>query len=820
MKPQWQFCVKINEFNSPRESISMRSSLLIFILLCLGSLSLQAQEKFTINGYVKDRANGEDMFGATIQVQGQNLGTTSNMYGFYSLTLPVGNYTIEYRYLGYLTEQREVALTKNTRLDIELSTEQTELEEIIITAEDEDENVKSTEMSIVKIDIQTIKKLPPFLGETDVIRTIQQLPGVSSVGEGASGFNVRGGGVGQNLVLLDEAPVYNTSHLFGLFSVFNPDAVKDVKLYKGGIPARYGGRIASILDVRMKEGNNKNFTAEGGVGTVFSRFSVEGPIIKDKASFIVAGRRSYADVLAKPFTDVLDDGAALYFYDLTLKANYNIDQKNRVFASGYFGRDVFRFDANQGFNWGNQTATIRWNHLFNDRLFSNFTTYYSDYDYSLRFGDNDLDVFEWKSNIQTFNFKPEFTYFLNTSNELSFGGEVLYYYFDPASARGISNGETTDISVPNKQSMEYALYFSNDQKISSALSMNYGLRFSGFNYFGPGNMYEFADPEIAGTRKPLTGITEIGKGESIANYQNLEPRASLTYLLNEQQSIKASYNRTAQYLHLISNTVASNPLDVWTPSTNNIKPQQADQIALGYFRNFGPKKAYETSIETYYRVARNQVDYIDGADILINELLEGDLLSGEGRAYGLELYVRKNTGKLNGWVSYTLARTELKVDGINNGEWYPTRFDQQHNLKVTGLYELNERWSFSANFTYLSGTPTTFPTSRFLFQDYVIPHNYDASRNNIRIPDFHRLDISATLEGKKTKANGEPKLIQGQWIFGIYNVYSRRNPFTIYFSQDTDRLPVGQPANTSATQLAIIGSAFPSVTYNFKFLGK
>lgn len=791
--------------------------IIFFVILSLHGFS---QQRYTLNGYVKDASNGEDLPGTTVQVKGQAIGTVSNSYGFYSLTLPAGQYTIEFRYLGFETVTREVNLTQNTRLDVNLGSDDKVLEEIIIKAEEEDENVKSTEMSVAKLDISTIKKLPPFLGETDVIRSIQQLPGVSTVGEAAGGFNVRGGGVGQNLVLLDEAPVYNTSHLFGLFSVFNPDAVRDVKLYKGGIPARYGGRVASILDVRMKEGNNKQFDAEAGIGTVFSRFALEGPIIKDKASFIVAGRRSYADVFARAFTDVLDEGAALYFYDLTLKANYNIDPRNRVFASGYFGRDVFRFDSRQGFNWGNSTATVRWNRILNDRLFSNFTFYYSDYDYALRFGSNDLDVFEWSSSINTLNFKPEFSYFLNSTNELSFGGELLYYTFDPANARGISNGQVTDISIDEKQALEFALYLSNDQKLGNRWSFNYGLRLSGFSYLGPGSVYSFGEPEIIGTRRPVTSVRQAENGERIANYMYLEPRLASTFLLNDNQSLKASYNRTVQYLHLISNTVAANPLDVWRPSSNNIKPQLGDQVAIGYFRNFGPRKAWETSIETYYRRTYNQVDYIDGADILINELLEGDLLAGDGRAYGMELYIKRNVGKLNGWIAYTLARTELKVEGINNGEWYPTRFDQTHNLKIAGIYDLNDRWSFSANFTYLTGTPTTFPTSRFIIQDFVVPFNFNDSRNNVRIPDFHRLDLSATWEGKTTRRNGENKKILSQYVFSIYNAYGRRNPFSIFFSQDTERLPMGTPPNTSATQLAIIGTAVPSVTWNLKLNNK
>ena len=671
-------------------------------------------------------------------------------------------------------------------------------------------------MSTVELDIKTIRKVPAFLGEVDVIKSIQLLPGVSTVGEGASGFNVRGGSVGQNLVLLDEAPVYNSSHLLGFFSVFNPDAVKDVKLYKGGIPSRYGGRIASILDIRMKDGNAKKLGVQGGVGTVFSRIAVEGPTIKDKGSFILAGRRSYIDILARPFTDVLSDGAQLNFYDLTFKTNYKFNQNNTVFLSGYLGRDKFLFDANQGFSWGNKTANIRWNHLFGDRLFSNFTTFFSDYDYSLAFGETEFDRFEWKSRIRTINFKPEFTYFLNATNELTFGGDLIYYKFNPADAVGVSNGEVADISLEKKYGFESALFIGNETKFSDAISAQYGLRLSNFQYLGPGNVYEWETIE-PGERKELVSERRAEKYESIASYTNLEPRASLKIQTGPKTSIKMSYNRMSQYIHLISNTTASNPLDVWKPSTNNIEPQLGDQYAIGLFKNFGPNNDYEFSVEGYYRDTKNQIEYIDGADILINEYLEADLLSGIGRAMGLEFYLKKNTGKLNGWVSYTLGKSELKVDGINSSEWYPARFDQRHNLKVVGYYELSPRWTLSANFTYLSGTPTTFPTDRFTQQDYLIPYNAFDSRNNVRIPNFHRLDVSATLYGKKYRKNGKLRKNKDYWVFGFYNIYARRNPFSIYFSQGTERPVAGQPIETFATQVSIIGTIIPAISYNFNF---
>jgi len=790
---------------------------MFFLAFSLFSTTLSAQEKLTISGYINDAYNGESLIGATVYVQETQGGTVSNEYGFYSITLTPGNYTVEYRFLGYETIIKTVDLQSNQRLDFELGETGTELVEVVVTAEPEDINVSGVQMSTQKLDIKTISKLPSFLGEVDVIKSLQTLPGVSTVGEGASGFNVRGGSVGQSLVLLDEAPVYNSSHLLGFFSVFNPDAVKDVKLIKGGIPSKYGGRIASILDIRMKEGNSKKFATQGGIGTIFSRLAIEAPIIKDKASFIVAGRRSYADILAKPFTDVLDDGAQLNFWDLTLKTNYNINDKNRLFLSSYLGRDVFLFDAQQGFSWGNQTVTARWNHLFNDRLFSNFTFFYSNYDYELSFGEDENDRFDWDSQISNLAFKPEFSYFVNPENKLTFGGELLRHDFEPANAVGVSDGESTNISTPAKQALEMAVYVGNDQKIGSKIDLQYGVRFSNFRLIGEGTEYEFDSSIPLGIRRPILNVTTFDTGETLESYANFEPRFSIKYQLDEASSIKASYNRMVQYIHLISNTTASNPLDIWTPSTNNIKPELGDQVAVGYFQNFGKDNDIETSVELYYRKTQNQIDYIDGADILINEFLEGDLLPGDGRAYGMELFLKKNSGKVNGYISYTLARTELQVPGINNGDWYPTRYDQSHNFKVSLFYEPSNRWDFAANFSYITGTPTTFPTTRFTIQDYVIPYIAGNGRNNVRIPAFHRLDLAATLNGKKVKRNGKVRKNESYWVFSVYNAYNRRNPFSIYFAQ-ADEIPADAVAiPTQATRVAIIGSVVPAVSYNFKF---
>ena len=786
---------------------------LIYFLLI--SSNLLSQKKHTINGYVKDISNGESLIGATIFIKEINSGIVTNSYGFYSFTLQEGEYNIEYRSLGYKNIIKKIILNKNLKLDVELVSENIELKNVIITGEGKDSNISELEMSTFKLDIAKINKIPAFLGEVDIIKAIQLLPGVSTVGEGASGFNVRGGSVGQNLVLLDEAPVYNSSHLLGFFSVFNPDAVKDIKLFKGGISSRYGGRLSSILDIRMKEGNIKKTSFSGGIGTVFSRLTLESPIVKDKASFILALRRSYIDLLARPFIPkIFNDGAALNFYDITAKTNVNINNNNRVYLSGYLGRDRFLFSKNNGFNWGNKTGTLRWNHLFHEKLFSNFTVIYSNYDYQLLFGSDNNNKFEWDSKIETLNLKTELTYFINTNNELSIGGEALLYRFEPANAFGVSDGDVNDITLPKKFAFETAIYMENKQKIKK-LTINYGLRLSLFHYIGPGTVYEFSSTPITGINRkiPLSSFY-VDKWKTISSYNNLEPRTSFNYKINSSNSIKWSYSRMSQYIHLISNTTASSSLDVWTPSTNNIKPEKGNIFVLGYFKNF-LNNNIESSIEIYYKNLQNQVDYIDGADILINKYLEGDLLYGKGRSYGIEFFVKKKNGKLNGWISYTLGRSEVKINGINNFEWYPRRYDQTHNFKVTSSLEINKRISLSGNFIFLTGPPITFPTSKYVIQDFVIPHNGNNSRNDIRIPNYHRLDISLIIKGKKVNKKGEIKKNKNSLVFGIYNLYSRRNPFSVYFSQG-DSVVTNIKVPGQAIMVSIIGSIIPAISYNFK----
>lgn len=773
------------------------------------------QDRFTVSGYIKDAANGEGLIGVSVYVKEASTGAVTNNYGFYAVTVPAGSYNLVITYVGYEKETRSVTLTdRNLRLDLELREEGKQLQEVVVSATREDDNVRNIEMSVNRIDVKTLQRIPALLGEVDVVRSIQLLPGVSTVGEGATGFNVRGGSIDQNLVLLDEAPVYNSSHLFGFFSVFNPDAVKDVKLVKGGIPALYGGRVSSILDVRLKEGNAKKPELNGGIGLIFSRLSYERPLFKGKGSFIVAARRSYADILAQPFLNNDLRGSKFYFYDLTAKANYRINDKNTVFLSGYFGRDVFGADF--GFNWGSTTASARWNHVFSDKLFLNTTAYYSNYDYSLdsdlkRRPENANDYFRTDSRIVDYSIKPDFTLFLG-KNTITFGGQSILHDFQPGTATAASSGDVRRFGLTNQYAVESAVYVGNEQQVSPKLQLQYGLRYSLFNYVGPGDAYTFTTSVPLGvSRFPVTTV-QYRRGETIQTYGNWEPRFSAKLELGNSSSLKLSYNRLAQYIHLISNTTASTPLDIWTPSTNNIKPQIADQIAAGFFKNFGQSSGaaseFEASVEVYYKWLQNQIDYIDGANLILNKFLEGDLLNGQGRAYGAEFYLKRNRGTVNGWVSYTLARTERQVLGVNNGDWFPTRFDKPHTLTTVLLVDPPQakRWNFSATFTLASGTPATFPTNRFEYGGYV--GQVIGGRNNYRIPPYHRLDLAATLQGRR-RPN---KRKTDNWVFSVYNVYARKNPFSVFFRPNADN-----PNVTEAVRYSVFATAIPSVTYNFKF---
>lgn len=782
-------------------------SFLILLTLFMGTAV--AQEKATVSGYLKDAKNGEALIGVTVYKKGSQIGTTTNAYGFYSLTLPKGQDTLMFSFIGYKTIQRPVDLSVNQTISIELEEEGKELEEVLISSEKEDVNVKSMDMGTAKLDIKQINKIPALLGEVDVIRAIQLLPGVTTVGEGASGFNVRGGNVDQNLILLDEAPVYNSSHLFGFFSVFNPDAVKDVKLIKGGIPSQYGGRVSSILDIRMKEGNSKRLGINGGIGTIFSRLSIEAPIIKDKMSFIIAGRRSYIDALVKPFVKSSSPikGSKFFFYDLTAKLNYRINDKNTVFASGYFGKDVFGASI-FSFNWGNATGTLRWNHIFNSKLFMNVTAFYSNYKYLLEFKtNNDGQGFKWTSNIVNYSIKPDFTYYLNTKNTIRFGLQALYYDFTPYDTDiSFTDGTKTNIKSEHRYGLENAVYIGNEQKLLPRLTAEYGVRLSIYSFMGKGTEYHFRDT-IPNEPLPFDYSRKLGQAEVSKTYVTPEPRLALNYVINSKSSVKASYNRMAQYLQLISNTAASTPLDVYTLATNNLKPLIADQGSIGYFRNF-KENMFETSVELYYKYMQNQLDYVDNANLFINEKVESELLQGLGRAYGAEFYVKKTKGKLQGWISYTLSKTERLVRGISNGDWFYSRYDRTHCMNMSLNYDITKRWNVSANFVFLSGTPATFPNTKIQVQGYNIPYNTDGVRNNYRITPYHRLDVGATYAFKKNETRRFKQFL----VLSVYNVYNRRNAFSIYFQTKN-----GEPNQTEAIRYSVIGTIVPALTYNFNF---
>ena len=777
-------------------------SLAIMLFLALLASQALAQTKVTLSGHMRDGASGEELIGSTVFVKELGTGAVTNLYGFYSLSLTPGTYTVVFSYIGYEPITETIDLTQSATRNIELNTKEQVLKELVITGEREDQNVTTVEMSVEKMDIQMVEKIPQLLGEADVIRSIQLLPGVTTVGEGATGFNVRGGNIDQNLILLDEAPVYNSSHVFGLFSVFNSDAIKDLKLYKGGIPAEYGGRLSSVLDVRQREGNMKKFTGRGGISLISSRLTLEGPLKKNKSSFMIAGRRSYGDLFLK-FSENLKDNVA-YFYDVNAKVNYIIDEKNRVFLSGYFGRDVWRFGEEFASEWGNMTATARWNHLFSDKLFSNFTGIISDFQYQLGVPEGS-QAFEWESRIVDYNLKADFSFFPNPQNTIDFGAQVLFHRFHPGFARGIGdNSIFNEIRLEHQRAWEPAIYISNEQRVGSKLTLQYGLRYSMFMNVGKTmvNQYENGEPT---DETSLIGIREYGPGEVIKQYAGLEPRFSANYLINENSSVKASYNRMRQYIHLVSNTTSALPIDVWTPSGPYIEPATVDQWAVGYFRNF-KDNLFEASAEVYYKNMQDLLDYKDGAQLLLNETLETEFLSGRGRAYGLETQVKKQKGRMTGWISYTLSRTERQVDGINNNEYYPANYDKTHDISLVTTYDITEKWEFAANFAYQTGRPITYPDGRYIYDGLVVP-NYN-NRNGARTQDYHRLDLSVTLNPLKN----QNRKWQSSWIFAIYNVYRRRNPYSIYFRQDPEN-----PANTEAMRLAVFGEMIPAVTYNFKF---
>ncbi|WP_271765010.1 TonB-dependent receptor [Aquimarina algiphila] len=787
----------------------------LMYLFCFFYLGSYAQEKFTISGYVKNNNSGEKLLGVNIIIDNA-YGTTTNDYGFYSINLEKGNHQVEISYLGYKTIRKEIFIDAHKKIDFDLAEELAELDEIVISSNKARKKIQSTEMSVVSLKGETIKKLPAILGEPDVLKSLQLLPGVSSVNEASSGFNVRGGSVDQNLILLDDATIYNASHLFGFFSVFNSSAIKNAKLYKGGIPSIYGGRLSSVLDIKQKEGNTKKFGGEAGIGLISAKALIEGPILKgDKeeasGSYMLAGRRSYIDL----FTFLTDDfkDSSLFFYDFNLKANYDINKNNRLFLSGYFGRDKFELDGLLGTLWGNTSGSLRWTSVLNEKLFLQTSAIFSNYDYNLdnlRTGSE----FRWKSSISNYNLKPRLTWFINNNNTLKTGLDFTYYNFKPGKISSLNGSSINAEEFSDKFGLENGIYIDLKQNISDKLSVQYGVRWSNFSRLGKGDIREYE------TGTPLTynsaldiyeenevlGITNYGSGKRIKTFNNIEPRASIRYLLNESNSLKVSYNRMYQYLHLISNTTSPTPLDVWSPSGPYLSPQYADQLALGYFKSFQNGK-YDLSLETYYKKLQDVTDFIDGADLLFTEEIETQVAQGQGRAYGLEVQLNKNEGKLTGWLSYTLARAETKVLGINNNNYYPSNSDQLHELNLVGLYKLNKRWDFGANFVFGSGRPVTYPTGRYEQNGLVVADYND--RNGNRLPAYHRLDISATLNPKKGK--------NGKWVFSLVNVYNRQNAASIYFNEVNEVNEVEMATGmTQATKLSFFGIV-PSISYEFKF---
>jgi len=797
-------------------------TLLLFFFLGFVGGELWAQEKQTLSGYIKDASNGEALIGATVSIQELMVGTATNEYGFFSLSLAPGKYKVQFSFIGYTPILKEVDLSQNATVNVELHVDGIKLKDVTVTAAKKNQNVSSVQMSVERLPVSIVKKLPHFLGEVDIIKTLQMLPGVTSVGEGSTGFNVRGGGTDQNLILLDEAPVFNSSHLFGFFSVFNGDAVKDFQLYKGGIPAQYGGRLSSVLDVRQKEGNSKRFSGSGGIGIVSSRLTLEGPIKKDKTSFMVSGRRSYADVLLRMNPKMKDN--SVYFYDLNAKINHKFNDNNRLFVSGYLGNDVFKFGKLFDSHWGNTTGTIRWNHLFNKKLFSNFTAIYSNFDYSISVPEGSLG-FEWISSIKNMNLKADFTYFPSPDLKYKFGFGSTYYIFNPGELTPVKKSIIKANKLEEGYGLETAAYAAVEQNVGSSLTLQYGLRLSNFSSLGGQtvNIYKSGLPKDKAT---ITDSKKYGRKEVVKNYFNFEPRLAIKYSLSDVNSIKASYNRTCQYLHRISNTTAPTPLDIWVPTGKHIKPAKVDQIALGYFHNLG-NNTFETSIEAYYKKFYDLVEYKYGAHLMLNNTIETELLDAQGRAYGVEFSIRKKEGRLTGWIAYTLSRTEKKVDGmlnnvtgeiypstlINNGDYFPADYDKTHDLKVVANYDLNDRWSVATNFILMSGRPATYPYGKYEFQDNTYAHYIN--RNGARISAYHRLDLSFTYKCKKKRENQK---WQGSWNFGITNLYSRQNAYSVYFKESENNWAGSQKGNnTEAWQFGIIGKPVPTITYNFSF---
>ncbi|WOD43794.1 TonB-dependent receptor [Hwangdonia lutea] len=775
------------------------------------SFSLNAQEKFTLSGIISEEKSNETLIGVNIIFPEIGTGTSTNAYGFYSITLPKGTYQIVISYLGYTTITDTVALNSDITKHISLVESLESLDEVIITENIEKLSIKKPQMSVNTLTSSTIKNIPVVLGEADIIKAITLLPGVTNAGEASSGFNVRGGSADQNLILLDEAIIYNSSHLFGFFSVFNPDAIKDLRLYKGGIPARYGGRVSSVLDIYQKEGNSKAFHLNGGIGIVASRLLAEGPIKKDKGSFLFGGRSSYAHL----FLPLFDINNIAYFYDLNTKLSYKLNDRNNIYVSGYFGRDVFRIEDSFENIYGNSVFNFRWNHLFSDKLFSNLSLIYSDYYYNLKLS---FVEFDWISGIQNVNVKYDLKHYLNDTFKLQYGLNSIYYKFNPGEINPtVETSGINPFKLIDKYAFENALYLDAEHKVSDKLALSFGLRLSSFFRLGQDELNVYAnnqpvvfneDFQIYEKANP-TDTDSFKRIEVIAKFYNLEPRFSAAYQINSNSSVKASYNRMSQYLHLLSNTNSPTPLDVWTPSGKYVKPQLLNQYAFGYFKNF-KNDAYSLEIETFYKTIKNRIDYIDGADLIANNAIEQVILNGKARAYGLEFLLRKNKGRFKGWLAYTLSKSEQQTKGrtpnelgINNGNWYNTPYDKTHDISLTGSYKLNDRWEINSNFLFQTGQPATFPNGQYVYNGINIP-NYGA-RNKNRLPAYNRLDVSLKYQPKQDKN----KRWKSHWVFGVYNIYNRKNATSINFSQSTTT------GSNEATRLSIFGIV-PSISYNFK----
>ncbi|MFP4665060.1 MAG: TonB-dependent receptor [Bacteroidales bacterium] len=790
----------------------MKRSLIFFLLSFF--ITTGFAQKHTISGYVRDAGTGEELLGANVSVEGQNIGATTNAYGFYSLTVPDGKYKLSYSFIGYQEEKVDANITSDKKLNIDLKPTAYQTEEVVVSSERSDANVNSSRMSVEKIPMEEVKKLPSFMGEVDVMKTVQLMPGVQAAGEGNAGFYVRGGGPDQNLIILDEATVYNASHLFGFFSVFNADAIKGFELYKGGMPAQYGGRVSSVMDIQMNNGNMKSYDFEGGIGTIATRFTAQGPIKKDKASFLISGRRTYIDVLIKPFInkDSPFKGSGYYFYDGNLKLNYKFSDSDRLYLSAYYGEDIFNFSSTDaGFNlkipWGNGIGSLRWNHLFNNKFFVNTTALFSDYkfrtDISMGSGeDADFRLIQ-NSGIRDFHFKQDYTYLPNPLHEIRFGAEYIYHTFTPNTVNIEQDNQDIDLGSSEKQfAHEAAVYLGDDYTITEKLSIYAGLRASTFIQTGPFTRYVKDE-----YRLDNVDSVKYKSGDIVADYYSLEPRLNIKYSLSPTSSVKASYMRNKQYIHLASLSASTLPTDLWVPSSDVVQPQIGAQYAVGYFRNF-KDNLFETSIQIYYKDMDNLIEYADGALPMdqLNDNADNYFVFGKGTSYGAELFIKKRYGDLTGWLGYTLSKTDRTFDDINEGKPFPAKYDRRHDLSLSLSYQINDKLSASTVFVYATGNTTTLPVARYTINGEIIEEYGD--RNSYRMDPYHRLDLSLTYIHKKTK-NWE-----SSWNFSVYNVYNRKNPYFIYF--DYEGNASDGSFQTSAKQVSLF-PVLPAVTWNFKF---